>query len=193
MMTVGNLRRATTCVTAIATLLALQIAAARAQSTDVGNAIFGGIFKGIQSGVAAAAWKGVDPQTQSCLASQYNMNVNDLISQGILPNDSRVAPDIQACQAAAQNQAAPAQQQASLPPQESPAKPDKAELIRKYGRKTADLILAGQIAKGWNEEEVSLAWGEPSDKDTSVPGQELWNYGNDKVVFTRGKVTDVTH
>jgi hypothetical protein len=180
-------------IVALACLLVAYSADAQAQS-DIGSAIVGTFLRGIQSGMAASAWKAVDPQTQACLASQYNMNVSDLVAQAILPSDPRVAPDIQACQSAAQNQAAPdPQQQASLGPRESAPKPGRAELRRKYGRKAADLIVAGQIAKGWNEEEVALAWGEPGDKDTSTPGQEIWNYGSDKVVFTRGRVTDVSH
>lgn len=177
----------------IVCLFAMQVAQAHAQS-KIGGSIVGSFFRGIQVSAAASAWKNVDQQTQSCLAGQYNLNASDLVAQGILPSDPRIAPDIQACQSAAQNQAAPApQRQASLEPKEGSAKSDKAELRSRYGHKAADLIVAGQIAKGMNEEEVTLAWGEPGDKDASAPDREVWNYGNDKVEFKHGKVSDVRH
>jgi hypothetical protein len=172
-------------------VFAMPVAGARAQS-NIGGSILGGFFKGIQVSAAASAWKKVDQQTQSCLAGQYNLNASDLVAQGILPSDPRIAPDIQACQSAAQAAPAP-EQQASVEPQDSTPKPDKSELTRRYGHKAADLIVAGQIAEGMNEEEVTLAWGEPGDKDASTPGREVWNYGNDKVEFKHGKVSDVRH
>jgi hypothetical protein len=149
-------------------LAALAAGNANAQS-NLGSSLVNGLFGAVQNAAARSAaarnaWQQVDLQTQGCLASQYNLDVNRLAAQGVMPGDARVAPDIQACQAAAQ-QSAPQQQatqQASTEPQQAPAsapKPGRADLVQRYGGKDADLILAGQIAKGMNEDEVVLAWG----------------------------------
>ncbi|HEY1615171.1 MAG TPA: hypothetical protein VGF97_15910 [Rhizomicrobium sp.] len=167
--------------------------AAQAQS-DMGSSIVNGLF-GAMSGAmsrsaeANDAWKQVDMQTQSCLASRYNLNIHNLVVQGVKPDNPSVAPDVQACQNAAGGQAE--SQQASVPQQ--PAKPDRGVLVQKYGSKNADLILAGQIAKGMDSDEVTLAWGDPKAKDASTPGHEVWNYGDDVVTFTQGKVSEVGH
>jgi len=70
---------------------------------------------------------------------------------------------------------------------------DLAALTSRYGRKHAGLIVQGHIDVGMNQEEVTLAWGEPSGKLPKGRTQEVWDYGSDKVVFTKGKVSAVRH
>jgi len=161
----------------------------------------GDIFvNALKSAVVTGAWAKVDQPTKDCLANQYNTPQDSLIQQGILPTDPRIAPQIQACQQGAQaqqqqqteqqrEQAALAAQQAS--PQLQAAR--KKELTAKYGRKMADVIVAGQIKLGMTKDEVTEAWGSPSAVDNNTPGKEKWSYGSDIAVFTGGKLTGVEH
>lgn len=82
---------------------------------------------------------------------------------------------------------------AAQPQQNASAGADPDYLVTHFGKKHADLIVQGHIDVGMNEEEVKLAWGEPVAKNLKSKMQEIWNYGDDKVVFTRGKVSAVTH
>jgi hypothetical protein len=67
------------------------------------------------------------------------------------------------------------------------------QLAKSYGEKHAQLIMQGQIAIGMNADEVVLAWGEPESKQENGKAKTTWHYGQDKVVFTGGKVSAVTH
>jgi hypothetical protein len=77
--------------------------------------------------------------------------------------------------------------------QNASTQPDVDALAGMYGRKHADLIVQGHIDVGMDEDEVVLAWGEPSAKKPNGRNREVWDYGDDKVVFTKGKVLAVTH
>jgi hypothetical protein len=79
------------------------------------------------------------------------------------------------------------------PQQNASANADPKYLAAHYGKKHADLIVQGHIDLGMNEEEVQLAWGDPAARNSKGKLQEIWSYGEDKVVFTRGKVSAVTH
>lgn len=79
------------------------------------------------------------------------------------------------------------------PLQTAPTAPDPKYLASHYGKQHAILIEQGHIDIGMNAEEVRLAWGDPSGRNPKGKAQEVWNYGEDKVVFTRGKVSAVTH
>jgi hypothetical protein len=168
------------------------IVPAHAFAQGAGSSIVNGFLQAIQTAAVGNAWKKVDQQTQACLASSYNTNVSDLIGQGILPNDPRVAPMIQSCQSGPQPDQT---EQASVAPQQNaePARPPRDELIRDYGRRHADLILAGRIDNGMSENEVTLSWGAPASVESGTPGRLVWNYGNDVVVFRHGKVSEVHH
>jgi hypothetical protein len=72
-------------------------------------------------------------------------------------------------------------------------KPDPKYLVAHYGKHHAALIEQGNIDIGMNGDEVRFAWGDPSGRDAKGKSKEVWNYGEDKVVFTRGKVSAVTH
>lgn len=56
----------------------------------------------------------------------------------------------------------------------------KAALYRKYGRQTADLILAGKVRIGMTREMCREAWGSPDDINRSSGSwgvHEQWVYG----------------
>jgi hypothetical protein len=161
--------------------------AALAQNDDGG--IFGRLLQGIQSSAARASWQSnVEPEVQNCLLSQYGLNPSDLADQGILPNDPRVAPDIDNCrQAIAQGENTQSQQTAQDPATR------KKDLIARYGRKYGTEIASGNIDIGMNQDEVAEAWGNPDDRQTLANGREKWVYGSDAVTFAHGKVTAVGH
>ncbi len=71
--------------------------------------------------------------------------------------------------------------------------PDPRFLEARYGKRQGDMVAQGHIDIGMNEEEVQLAWGAPIARNPKGKSREIWNYGEDKVVFTRGKVSAVTH
>lgn len=79
------------------------------------------------------------------------------------------------------------------PAQNAPATADPKYLAAHYGKRHADLILQGHIDIGMTEDEVRLAWGDPAARAPKGKLQEIWNYGDDKVVFTKAKVSAVTH
>jgi hypothetical protein len=157
---------------------------------DDGGGFFGRLLQGIQVSAARASWQSsVEPEVQSCLLSQYNINPSDLADQGILPNDPRVAPDIDNCrQAIAQGAQAANSQQAEQDPAER-----QKELIAKYGKKFGTEIAAGNIDIGMNQDEVAEAWGNPDDRQQLTKGREKWVYGQDAVTFSHGKVAAVGH
>lgn len=56
----------------------------------------------------------------------------------------------------------------------------KASLYRKYGKQTADLILAGKVRIGMTREMCRAAWGSPDDINRSSGSwgvHEQWVYG----------------
>lgn len=79
------------------------------------------------------------------------------------------------------------------PTQNASVAPDPKYLAAHYGKRHADLIVQGHIDIGMSEDEVRLAWGDPAARTPKGKLQEIWNYGDDKVVFTKGKVSAVTH
>lgn len=79
------------------------------------------------------------------------------------------------------------------PVQNASVNADPKFLAAHYGKRHADLIVQGHIDIGMSQEEVRLAWGDPVARNPKGKVQEVWNYGDDKVVFTRGKVSAVTH
>jgi hypothetical protein len=139
----------------------------------------------LQNVAVSAAWQKVDLAVQNCLASQYNINTADLISQGVLPSDSRISNEMGNCQQMVAQGDAPQQQ-------EDPAQ-RKQELAAKYGPRAADKIASGNIDIGFTQDEVADAWGNPDNRQAGTKGREIWVYGDDKVTFTRGKVSAVGH
>lgn len=77
--------------------------------------------------------------------------------------------------------------------QQSAPAADPRFLEARYGKRQGDMVAQGHIDVGMNEEEVQLAWGAPIARNPKGKSSEIWNYGEDKVVFTRGKVSAVTH
>jgi hypothetical protein len=180
-------QRAAARIIPIAVGATLVLCASHALAQNDGG-FFGRLVQGVQSAAARASWQSIEPDVQNCLQSQYNINPSDLADQGILPTDSRVAPDIDNCrQAIAQGQNPQAQQAA-----EDPAQRQK-ELTAKYGRKFAKEIISGNIDIGMNQDAVMDAWGNPDDRQQSAAGKEKWVYGKDAVTFSRGKVVAVGH
>jgi hypothetical protein len=171
--------------------------AATAAHADGAN-ILGGFLNALGSAVVLGSWQKVDPQTQNCLANQFNMNPSDLAQQGVLATDPRVTPYIAQCQQLiqqAQEQQTQQSQQASIEQQRSPEDEAqrRADLTARFGKRDTDLIMQGQIGIGMKHEEVVLAWGDPSAKTTQGKSREVWNYGQDGVVFVHGIVSAVTH
>jgi hypothetical protein len=111
--------------------LALVFGASAALAQDNGGGFFEQLLQGIRSSAARASWQSnVEQDVQNCLSSQYGLDPSALADQGILPDDPRVAPDIDNCrQALAQGGSVQPQQAA-----EDPAERRK-ELIARYGRK----------------------------------------------------------
>jgi hypothetical protein len=170
------------------------------------DGILGVFLNAVNNAVVASSWQNVDAGTQNCLISQYNINPQAEIQAGIPATDPTVMSDIQQCQQSMQAQAQPPQAQPSEAGAEEQNEAAQRQrladlqahskmLIAKYGRKHASQILNGNIDYGMRAEEVELAWGDPEEKDDDTPthGKSSWKYGNDVVVFTAGRVTDVTH
>ena len=71
----------------------------------------------------------------------------------------------------------------------------KADLTRKYGASTADIILQGKIRIGMTKNMCRESWGEPDDinKTTTTYGtNEQWVYGYSYVYFDEnGKITAI--
>lgn len=201
------LRTATPCSRAacLGVLAGLLVISAPAYA-DSNGGILGGFLNALQNAVVTASWQPVDEETQNCLQSQYNLNAAALQQQGVLATDQRVAPYIDQCrqliaqqqqQQAQQEQAAQndQQQQAVQEQRLASLKSQSKELIAKYGRKQANEIIQGNIDYGMNADEVELAWGDPEERsdNTPAPGKQTWKYGDDLVVFTKGRVSDVKH
>jgi hypothetical protein len=158
-----------------------------------GSSILGAFLNAMGNAVVIGSWQKVDAQTQDCLASHFNMNPADLAQQGILPTDPRVTPYIDQCQQLLAQQQQPDAQGQNVALQQPSGPPDATELASRFGAKDAGLIAQGHIDIGMTEDEVVLAWGDPSAKSPQGKAGEIWNYGDDKVVFKRGKVAAVTH
>jgi hypothetical protein len=164
-----------------------------------GNGILGAFFNAVGNAVVASTWQKVDSDTQNCLASQYNINVQAEIQAGVPATDPTMMSDIQQCQQSMQQaqvqQQQQQQQEAAQQQRMADLQAHSKELIAKYGHKHANQILSGNIDYGMRAEEVELAWGDPQEKDDDTPahGKSTWKYGNDMVVFTAGRVSDVTH
>ncbi len=164
---------------------------ARAQDNNGNGGFFGQILQGMQASAARASWQNsVEPDVQNCLQSQYNLNPSDLANQGILPNDPRVAPDIDHCRQMIAQGGNPQQQQQQSA--EDPAQRQK-ELIAKYGKKFGKEIAAGNIDIGMSQDAVVDSWGDPEDRQQLPNGKEKWVYGKDAVTFSHGKVAAVGH
>lgn len=104
---------------------------------------------------ARQSWMQVNGSIQSCLRTNYSIEVNQLIRQGIAADDSRVQPYIGSCQQAiaaaeaAQQQAAERQQQLVDAARQSWAQVDSSIrdcLQSKYSTSTDDLIARGVAA-----------------------------------------------
>ncbi len=68
----------------------------------------------------------------------------------------------------------------------------RANLTAKFGAQAATAILAGQINRGMTREQVLASRGNPTSRETISPSEEMWKYGNQRVVFSDGKVTFVS-
>jgi hypothetical protein len=167
-------------------LFSLLLACGPAFADGDGGGFFGKLLNSIQQAAAKAAWDGVDPAVQNCMVGRYNLNPADLAANGIGPMDPSVSQDVESCQQIV------AQQGDGQAGQQDPAA-QLQELTAKYGPKAAKKIASGNIDIGFNEEEVTAAWGNPDDRQQGPKGKEIWVYGKDSVTFTRGKVSAVGH
>jgi regulator of protease activity HflC (stomatin/prohibitin superfamily) len=68
-----------------------------------------------------------------------------------------------------------------------------AALAQKYGAKTADAISSHTILIGMTQDQVIESKGQPMAKQVVPPSDELWKYGADQIVLTKGRVTYVGH
>lgn len=181
------------------------ICAATAAQAD-SNGIFGAFLNAVGNAIVAGTWQKVDADTQNCLINQFGIDPQAEVQAGVPATDPTIMSDIQQCQQSMQQaQAEQQQQQQAQAEQQQQAAAQQQRLadlqsqskllIAKYGRKHADQILNGNIDYGMNADEVELAWGDPQERDADTPshGKATWKYGNDVVIFTAGRVTDVTH
>lgn len=61
----------------------------------------------------------------------------------------------------------------------------------KYGPGAAEAILSGKVVKGMTKDQVIAARGKPSQVRTLGPGEEMWSYGAQRIVFLGGRVSSV--
>lgn len=71
----------------------------------------------------------------------------------------------------------------------------RRELIRKFGRYNADLILAGKVKIGFTKAMCEIAWGKPEKINTTITNSvkyEQWVYGlGTYLYFKNGKLTSI--
>ncbi len=67
-------------------------------------------------------------------------------------------------------------------------------LIEKYGKENFDLMCAGKVRIGWNEEMCREAWGDPRTVNTSSDTYgrtEQWVYYSKYLYFEKGKLVSI--
>jgi tetratricopeptide (TPR) repeat protein len=69
--------------------------------------------------------------------------------------------------------------------------PAHAKLVKTYGAKVAGWIEKHEVHNGMTTAAVLAARGNPSARDAVTAEVEVWSYGAQKIVFTKGKVTSI--
>lgn len=67
----------------------------------------------------------------------------------------------------------------------------RKDLADQYGEAAAEAILKGEILKGMSKDAVLAARGKPASKEVLSPSEEIWTYGDARVIFADGKVSYV--
>lgn len=67
----------------------------------------------------------------------------------------------------------------------------RAELVARHGAAIATAIEAGNVVAGMSPQQVIEARGQPDKKEVITPTEEIWRYGNERVMFANGSVTFV--
>ena len=63
--------------------------------------------------------------------------------------------------------------------------------MKTYGAKVAGWIEKHEVHNGMKAAAVLAARGNPSARDAVTAEVEVWTYGTQKIVFTKGKVTSI--
>lgn len=187
-----------------------------AQSDDLGSRIVRGIV-GLFSHDSAVeharkAWLLIDAEIQGCVAAKTHVQPNEMINEGVGPDDERVAPSIEACRREAEEaKARDAQAAASLAAQRQarrkarkPPHPaataakaagdDKLrDPVAPYTPQTTSPVESGRVRMGMTREQVVAVRGAPQRKAAVPPDYELWHYAAGDVAFTNGRVSYVGH
>jgi hypothetical protein len=177
---------------------------------DLGNAVANAIINSINRATinrASQSWDAVDKDVQTCLTTQHNLDISQLIQSGIGAADRRVRDPVAACNQFVAQQRVISQQQeqqrveaeqaaaalAAEQAQRAEADRDarRQQLVTRYGATTANAILSGHVLVGMNREQVLAARGEPNRREQLTPTDEMWHYGGERVVFANGRVTFV--
>ena len=191
-------------------------AAVFAQNNDLGTMIVQGIV-GLFSRASAIshakkAWLQIDAETQQCVASKVGAQPNDMMNNGIGPDDARVAPSIEACrneaeqakareaqsaadrtaQAAAARKARRQARLVAATAKTAPESPHR-DLTARYGTTTASVVASGQVRVGMTRDQVSAVRGAPARKESVPPDYELWHYASGDIAFTNGRVSYIGH
>jgi tetratricopeptide (TPR) repeat protein len=66
-----------------------------------------------------------------------------------------------------------------------------AKLVKTYGAKVAGWIEKHEVHNGMTAAAVLAARGAPTKRDAVTAEVDVWSYGAQKIVFTKGKVTSV--
>jgi hypothetical protein len=66
-----------------------------------------------------------------------------------------------------------------------------AKLVETHGAKVAGWIEKQEVHNGMTTSGVLAARGNPSARDAVTADVEVWTYGAQKIVFTKGKVTSI--
>lgn len=65
----------------------------------------------------------------------------------------------------------------------------RQQLVAQFSATQADAIITGNLALGMTSAAVLAARGEPTGKEVIPPSEELWTYGRERVVLSKGRVT----
>ena len=80
---------------------------------------------------------------------------------------------------------------APVPAPAAVVSPAHAKLVKTYGAKVAGWIEKHEVHNGMKAAAVLAARGNPSARDAVTAEVEVWTYGTQKIVFTKGKVTSI--
>jgi hypothetical protein len=68
---------------------------------------------------------------------------------------------------------------------------DRSALSKRFPPAWVVGIIEGRVEKGWSADAVRESWGRPEKITPTAEGGEIWHYAAGRVVFSKGKVSDV--